>query len=245
MLHRLKRGFGAFFITCLLVASQQTAFAGPLTYGFTQISSNGSPLTASQYSVAVEAYGEGQALFTFTNTAAIASTITGVYFQDGTLLGIGSLIEDGVHFSVGGTPGDLPGGNSLNPDFKVTAGFLVHSDKPKPHNGINESTDSLGVIFNLKTGKTFDDVVAALTNGHASPNDVWKANGADKVGGLEGLRIGLHVQSINGGGSESFVSVPILDIPQAPEPASITLAACGAVCLVARYGWRRRKPISA
>jgi hypothetical protein len=54
-------------------------------------------------------------------------------------------------------------------------------------NGVNASTESVTIIFNLLPGVSFDDTVAALGTGD--------------------LRIGLHVQAIGEpGGSDSYIN---------------------------------------
>jgi len=116
------------------------------------------------------------------------------------LLGIASIDNScpGVSFSQSPTPHNLPGGNTLIPPFVATEGFSADSDPPVEHNGINPN-EWLGITFDLKSGKTYDDVINNL-------------NSCD-------LRIGIHVQGYASGGSESFVNVP--------EPATVTLLSAG------------------
>jgi hypothetical protein len=142
-------------------------------------------------------YDNGQVLFTFANTGPEASSITDVYFDDGTLLGIASIInvENFVEFSQLATPNNLPGGNNVSPPFEVTAGFSADSDAPVQPMGVNPG-ESLGIIFDLQEGGTFADVIAELESGE--------------------LRIGIHVQGFDSGGSESFIN-------HIPEPATLFL----------------------
>ncbi|MBX9793296.1 MAG: hypothetical protein K2Y02_03245 [Burkholderiaceae bacterium] len=52
-----------------------------------------------------------QVLFKFRNVGPAASSITDVYFDDGTLLGIANVLNHGgVDFSQGASPANLPGG---------------------------------------------------------------------------------------------------------------------------------------
>jgi len=173
----------------------------------------------SQLSVDVSDPGGNQVLFSFFNTGPDQSTISEVYFDDGTLLGLASLIDkdDGVggdtnvDFTQGATPPDLPGGNSITPAFQVTAGFLADADNPAPKWGVSPG-ESLGIIFNLQLGGSFADILTELGNGD--------------------LRIGLHVINFTNGGSESFVNNPV------PVPAAVWLFGSGLLGLV---GVARRK----
>lgn len=145
----------------------------------------------------------GQVLFRFFNTGPLASVITGVYFDNGSLSALGSLIGmDGVKFSPKGSPTDLPGGNSLSPPFNAT--FWATADQPPSKNGVGPD-EALGVLFTLGAGRTWDDVIEALGSGD--------------------LRIGIHVQAFPEGYSESFVNGGVV-----PEPAAILLV--GSVLLI-------------
>ena len=159
-----------------------------------------------------------QVLFTFLNIRTEASSITDVYFDDGTLLEIAYLIDSdsggdsGVDFSQLATPGDLPGGNVIDPGFETTEGFSADSDPKVQPNGVNPG-ESLGIVFNLKSNETLSDqtlsdVIAQLNDGR--------------------LRIGIHVQGFASGGSESFVNNP----NPVPLPASILLLGAGLIGLL-------------
>lgn len=181
------------------IATRLTGFvvvsvlAGPLRgedCGFVNITGNNATDAAvgeAQLLVQITDIGSDQVLFTFLNTGPEASSITDVYFDDGALLGI-AFIDDSdpsVSFSQLAAPGNLPGGELLDPPFEVTGGFSADSDPAVVQNGVNPG-ESLGIGFDLLTGKTFDDVLISLSDGS--------------------LRIGIHVQGFDDGGSESFVN---------------------------------------
>jgi len=236
----------------------ETASAGPI-YGFTDITHNSAAdaATAGQYSVQVLAYNDSniaqyvgadastlnqhQVLFLFRNTAQAASSITDVYFQDGTLLDISKLYQSsGVNYSPIATPGNLPGGNSLTPPFVATKDFSADSNTPVMANGVNSSNEWLGVLFNLQNGYTYNDVLTALNNGLNSPGSIWDANGVHINGAPLGLRVGIHVQGFTDSGSESFVNgAPSI---ATPVPSTLVLALSSLVTFaVAGVRLRRRR----
>jgi hypothetical protein len=179
------------------------------TFGFGCISDNNAINCATgeaQLFVDVAAGpGANQVRFDFGNLGPLPSSIADVYFEDGTLLGIALIINGaGVDFSQGASPGDLPSGNLATPPFSATVGFTADSNPPAQPNGVNPG-ESLGIVFDLINGQDFDDTIAALGDGS--------------------LRIGIHVQGFDGGGSEAFVNNPPNGgPPQAvPEPGSVML----------------------
>ncbi len=192
------------FIRALVcAASAAVALSAPAafgqTYGFFPVTANTVANTQagqSQLSVTVNAGpNANQVSFTFNNAGPAAMSITDVYFDDGTLLGIALITSSsGVSFSQGASPGNLPSGNNANPAFDATAGFSADSNPPAQPNGVNPG-ESLTITFNLLSGVNFADTVAALNAG-------------------TNLRIGIHVQGFANGGSESFIN-------QVPAPASL------------------------
>lgn len=183
--------------------------------------------------------GDGYARFLFRNEGPVHSSITGVWFDDGSLFGISRIIDvdtidDGDPCTIDGHPDvdfepdgnqNLPGGNDLTYQeyaFVATTGFTVKADPPPAGNGV-ESNDPdpeyqnqwLQIEFELNPGQTLADVLAELMTGDPYPT----------------LRIGIHVQSFNGNGdsSESFVN-------NIPEPMTICLFGLGGLALL-----RKRK----
>lgn len=210
------------------------AVQGGPTYSFTHILELGD----GPIQLADGAIGEAQLFvevvdhvsqvnFIFTNIGPLASSITDVYFDDGTLLGIASITGalGLVEFSQLATPPDLPGGNNVVPPFVTTAGFSADSDPPVQPLGVNPG-EFLGVTFNLQGGGTHQDVIDELTSGE--------------------LRISIHVQGYSGG-SESFVNNGVFEPPTEPptEPPSAVIPAPGAILLgtigIGVVGWLRRR----
>jgi hypothetical protein len=212
----LSRLGGLVFLTFAACPAQA------ITLGFFCISNTSATncsTGAAQLSVDVADLGGGQVQFSFYNAGPAASSITDVYFDDGSLLGIASLIDAddgiggdaGVDFTQGASPGNLPAGNNATPPFQATSGFLADANPAVQPNGVNPN-EWLGIIFDLQVGQTFADVLAELAGGS--------------------LRIGIHVQGFQNGGSESFINNPV------PVPAALWLFGSG---LLALAGLTRRR----
>ena len=164
-----------------------------------------------------------QVLFGFRNTGPLASSICDIYFDDGSLMSSLAMLidaddnhilggDDNVDFTQGASPGELPGASLAEPDFQTTAGFLADSDSPVYRKGVGIN-EWLGIVFNLLPGKTYTSVIDDLADGD--------------------LRIGIHVQGFDSGGSESFVNEP----PRVPVPAAALLGCVG----LSVAGWRLRR----
>ncbi|MBI5788228.1 MAG: PEP-CTERM sorting domain-containing protein [Candidatus Schekmanbacteria bacterium] len=212
-----------FFIimAVLAVACWAPGASATTTFGFFCITNNSAvdAATAGQFFVDVsDPAGDHNVLFTFRNVGPAASFIDGVYFDDGTLLGIsevnvGNVVVPGgsVAFSPLANPSDLPGRNNISPAFQTTQNFSADND-PGAVNGVNPG-EAFGIQFNLISGQGFVDTLEALANGT--------------------LRIGIHVQGFEGGGSESFVN-------KVPVPPTAILLGSGLLGL-GLLGWRRKK----
>jgi hypothetical protein len=201
------------------------ASAATVTYGFGVVEDNSPADFSGQLFVSVSdqsqsggTIGANQVSFLFQNIGSLQSSITDVYFDDGTLLGIATVVNSsGVAFSQGGSPPEMPGGNTIG--FETTAGFLADSDSPAQPNGVNNTlagTEWVEIVFDLLGGVSFADTIAAINGG-------------------TDLRIGLHLQGLADGQSETYVNggPPTL----IPLPSTAGLAAAGLLLVGAR---RRR-----
>lgn len=218
-------------IVTLVLAVFCTSLEANVTYSFTGIVTSETNLGdiaigEAQLFVDVLDAGSNKVLFNFRNAGPAPCFIRGVYFDDGTLFGMALIIDasnggdPGVDFSQGASPGQLPGGNEISPPFIVTEGFLSDADSPGTNKDGVDPYESLGVVFDLKTGMDYDDVLYALS----IPSDTDN-----------GLRIGLKVQGFDPEDedrSASFVNNGVI-----PAPGAILLGGIG----VGLVGWLRRR----
>jgi PEP-CTERM motif len=226
-------------ILALAVAGLVSVPVAASQYSFSCISGN-DPLNCADgasrlqmvvTSAGTTALGVNQVDFTFRNLSPLGASITEIYFDSATLLGIASVSDSGsgVDFSQIGKsqPRDLPAGNSLTHKFQVTPGFVIDIGSGGNTKGVENKLDDsatqefVTVRFNLISGNAFTDTLLAL--------DGPLGDGLD-------LRVGLHVRGFDGGGSESFVNLPAMTSP-VPEPAQWAMLLAGLVVLAAR---RRR-----
>jgi len=175
----------------------QSAHANTI-YNFVRITNTNVENVGAQMQVEVIDVGGNQVAFEFKNAVGTPSSITDIYFDDGSLLGISNVtFSAGVDFSALADPANLPSANSATPSFITSAGFSADSNPPRAPNGVNSASEWVRITFNLKNGKTFADTIAAL--------DLGLTDG----GNTEALRIGLHVQAIGvAGESDSYINGP-------------------------------------
>jgi hypothetical protein len=216
---------GAVAVAALLAAAGIAA-ANPV-YMFQNITNNNAADAATgeaQLRMQVVEMGGGQVGFRFTNIGSGLSAITDIYFDDrapgalSSLAGIQNATGPGtqVNFEQYAKPANLPGGGSLTPAFQTNIGFSAQSVSPAFHNGVGNTLDGsewVTIVFGL--AGLYDGVIEALSTGS--------------------LRVGLHVQGFQGGGSEAFVNVPP---PVIPLPATAGLSFAG---ILAMGGLRRRR----
>lgn len=203
------------FVCCLLLAAFAPALQADFISSFEIFTDNGSFANSADLNLYVEVSdaGANRADFTFYNNSLIESCIAGIYFDDGTLLGIADITSSpGVSFSLSKKPKNLPSGNTLEPPFVATVEFSIGSDPPVSKNGINpadpgDPAEWLRITFDLKNNGPFQDVLDELKNGT--------------------LRIGMHIIGLPDGSSESAVN-------HVPEPATIALLGLGSLILLRR-----------
>lgn len=200
------------FASAFLVAPPR---AMAISYTFSCITDNSGGLCQSALETQLQGMtvaGGSQVGFTFENLGPLPSIITAAYWEDSqSLLAsmlAGPFTSPGVIFVKDGSVGTLPGGSVVN----FTESFSASREQAGGvSTGVNEG-ESVTILFNLAPGFTTDDVDAALAAGT--------------------LRIGIHVQSIQGGSSDSLIAVPGSGDPVTiPEPSTFALLGASLVAI--------------
>lgn len=168
---------------CAMAAACALAASAPAaTINFSAISNNSgnAAAVAPQFAADVTDAGGGLVSFDFSNAGPIGSVISEIYWDsNGTYVSVQTVA---TNWSVGGSPPDLPEGNTVGFDGDL----YVTSDNPSPQKGIDAGESA---VFVLDTGATFAQTLTDLQDGT--------------------VRIGMHVISIDpSGNSDAFVTVP-------------------------------------
>jgi hypothetical protein len=199
--------------TALIIAVLAVSSAHAVIYDFEVFTTNGIYSDSLDGMYVEVTNGAGYVDLTFYNGAAVQSTISGVFFDDGSLLGIDSITNSPTYtsFSAPRTMGVFPSGHQLDPPFVTEKEFNSGANNPPPWKGINDGdlvNEWVIVTFELTSGGMLADVIAELNSG--------------------ALRIGIHITNLADGSSESAILVP--------EPATMGLLGLGGLLLL-----RRRK----
>jgi hypothetical protein len=204
--------------TALLLAGMPaTPALANLSLGFERVTGNSKTDIAPLLGVTVSNPDAMHVSFVFRNMATLfpGSFIAQVYFDEpaGPHLMSNPRIETspGVVFKSGGSPSNLSGGKTLTPVFG--ADYVFSAKSPSSRNGLGPYS-----------GPDYDQLTITFSG-----------IGTDVLGALidNGLRIGLHVQGLPGGTSDSFVShyVPPPTTEHSLPPAVPSPAASG-LCLL-------------
>ena len=201
--------------TALIIAVLAVSSAHAVIYDFEVFTTNGMYSDNLDGMYVEVTNGVGSVDFTFYNGAAVQSTISGIFFDDGSLLGIDSITNSPSYttFSAPRTLGEFPAGHTLDPPFIADREFNTGASSPPPQKGVNDGdlvNEWVMVSFELTGGGTLEDVLAELNSG--------------------ALRIGIHITALGDDSSESAVLVP--------EPATMGLLGLGGLLLMRR---RRRQ----
>jgi hypothetical protein len=180
-----------------------------------------------QISVDIADGGGGTVDFTFSNSGPLASSITDIYFDDDEAF-IDSLAVTGstgiVAFSVGCTPPDLPGGETVG--FETAA--CADADPPPGGGSGVDPFESVTLTATLLVGRTFAELLQAIED------DLFN--------------IGVHVQAFEGDFSEGGVlDDNVVDDDDdgggddlvVAEPTTLLLLGSGLVAVGARFRRRR------
>lgn len=201
-------------VSVLIVVSLLANPAYSMTLSFSCVTANdvtgeACATAQSQMSVDVNDAGSGVIEFVFNNSGSdLSAFIADVYFYDGAYIDPTSVVisnSPDVSFESWATPGHLPGYDGID---NVT--YSADSSAPVAKNGI-QSGEWLGISFSLLSGVSYADAVAAL-------------QGA----GADDFTLGIHVQGLNDGVSESLITVPTV-----PVPAAFWLFGSGLIGIVA------------
>lgn len=183
------------------------------------ITGNSSDDLSGQIQMGVTGSG-GDLSFTFHNQGLISSVITEIAFDPGTMSfavygGNPTVMANwitesaGVSYRYAGNNYTLPGWNNINPVFTVAV--AAEPTPPPAHDGINNNaagTEWLTLRFTVPSGIDPSAVLNLLEQGQ--------------------FRVGVHVQGLSGGLSDTYVTggenAPPTP-PAVPEPATVLAGA--------------------
>jgi hypothetical protein len=206
----LRRFAVVLLALCAPARILHATYIEPKTYSLEIFTSNGAYYDSPDIDLSVVvSNGDGSVDFTFYNESLVPSSLSAIYFDDGSLLGISAVTNGpGTLFTQPATPDNLPGAGLLDPPFVTTEEFCVDGDPPPSQDGVNpvgsgEPLEWVQVTFDLVGDATLAHVFNELDSG--------------------ALRIGVRVTALPDGSSESAINVP--------EPATVFLLGLGTLVL--------------
>ena len=130
----MKTGY---IVTFILVCTLGVGSAFAAIYPFTIFTDNGDYNDHPGINIYMDVWdGDDRAKFTFYNDSTVQSSITNIYFDDGTLIGatLSIINGPGTLFAEDG-PTNLPSGGDVG--FDADREFNIGATPPPPDNGIN------------------------------------------------------------------------------------------------------------
>lgn len=237
------RNYALVAITLLLGTGMTRAGFDATSFTFDQqvstTSNNGSAYTVTifDYDANNNALASNQVRARFAVANGGVGQISNVYTQDGTyfdaLSASNLTASSGVSFAVGATPSNLPGGNSVSPNFVATQN-LSASDTGNNSTAIG-ANEWLDITFTLINNNTYSSIIGAITGDQPNSNGDF-------------LRFGIQVQNAVGGNSAEYINgktgtvlPPPSDQNPVPAPPTAILALLGLPGFAAAAWARRRK----
>ena len=155
-------------ISFFAVGANADMYSSSWQWGIVENNSGQYSTYASQLSVDVTSFGS-MVDFTFSNVGPNPCSITGIYIEDGTLLGLASVIaqdpiaddpsRDGIVLGQPAHPSNMPGWSTLDPKFYSSSAFSVGSNGAP--DGVSPG-ESVVLRYMLHSGKTITDVINAI-----------------------------------------------------------------------------------
>jgi len=186
---------------CVLCVCLLSVSAHAELYIFGQVTGGSMGLCPDAFTMEVVEQGD-QALFTFTNNCDNDGVLGRIFFMENDLMTFNEIQEVPAEkdWALYEKNAMLPGGQPLG--FTPHNSFGIFADPARPKNGL-EFSEYISVLFDLADGVSFDNIIAEIDG--------------------QSLGVGIHAQSLPGGGSASFSTIP--------EPLTLSLLGIGALLI--------------